>query len=115
MLLATMTGDGTLFAALRVYFARFSLRQDRALFDSEPSGHLRKCYVSGRCARADKVQHLAGSHSKIFGPVGWQTCRCAVRRDNRSAAKREPNRQRCFEPDLIGLRGNGVVNCVAFV
>jgi hypothetical protein len=38
MLLATMSGYGTLFVALRFYFARFSLRQDRALFDSEPSG-----------------------------------------------------------------------------
>jgi len=34
MLLATMSGYGTLFLALRFYFARFSLRQDRALFDS---------------------------------------------------------------------------------
>jgi hypothetical protein len=46
MLLATMSAYGTLFVALRVYFARFSLRQDRALFDSEPSGQ-RTRYMLG--------------------------------------------------------------------
>src|SRR5262245_43908922 len=58
-----------------------------------PSGldNLCKSYITGRCRGADEVEHLPGSHRKVFREVSRQMRRCAVGGDHSRRANGCPN------------------------